>query len=57
MIVGVIGGIIAGLGGSSIVPVAAGIAIKCLGSAPLGYMILAMLADVIVYQVQEPHPH
>lgn len=47
MVVGVVGGIIAGLGGSNIVPVAIGVAIKCLGSAPLGYMILAMLADVI----------
>lgn len=47
MILGVIGGIIAGVGGSAIVPVAVGIALKCLGSAPIGYMILAMLADVI----------
>lgn len=47
MVVGVVGGIIAYLGGSSIVPVAVGVALKCLGSAPVGYMILAMLADVI----------
>lgn len=47
MVMGVIGGIIAGMGGASIVPVAVGVAIKCLGSAPVGYMILAMLADVI----------
>ena len=47
MVVGVIGGVIAGLGGSSIVPVAIGVALKCLGSAPACYLILAMLADVI----------
>lgn len=47
MIVGVIGGIIAGLGGSNIIPVAIGVALKCLGSAPACYLILAMLADVI----------
>ncbi len=47
MIVGVAGGVIAGLGGSSIVPVAIGVALKCLGSAPACYLILAMLADVI----------
>ncbi|WP_322151275.1 MFS transporter [Paratractidigestivibacter sp.] len=47
MVVGVVGGIIAYVGGGSIVPVGVGIALKCLGSAPIGYMILAMLADVI----------
>ena len=47
MVVGVIGGVIAGMGGSSIVPVAVGVALKCLGSAPACYLILAMLADVI----------
>ena len=47
MVVGVIGGVIAGLGQGQIVPVAAGVAIKCLGSAPACYLILAMLADVI----------
>lgn len=47
MVVGVIGGVIAGLGGSSIIPVAIGVALKCLGSAPACYLILAMLADVI----------
>lgn len=47
MAVGVLGGVIAGLGGSSIIPVAIGIALKCLGSAPACYLILAMLADVI----------
>ena len=47
MLVGVAGGIIAGLGGGQIVPVAIGVALKCLGSAPATYLILAMLADVI----------
>lgn len=47
MAVGTLGGVIAGLGGRSIVPVAVGVAIKCLGSAPACYLILAMLADVI----------
>lgn len=47
MIVGVAGGVIAGLGGSSIVMVGIGVALKCLGSAPAAYLILAMLADVI----------
>ena len=47
MVIGVIGGIIAGLGNGQIVPVAVGVAIKCLGSAPACYLILAMLADVI----------
>ena len=47
MIVGVIGGVIAGLGRGNIAPVAVGVAIKCLGSAPACYLVLAMLADVI----------
>jgi len=47
MLLGTVGGIIAILGGNSIVPVAVGVALKCLGSAPACYMILALLADVI----------
>ena len=47
MLVGVVGGFIAGLGNGQIVPVAIGVALKCLGSAPSCYLILAMLADVI----------
>lgn len=47
MVVGVIGGVIAGLGNGQIVPVAIGVALKCLGSSPAAYLILAMLADVI----------
>ncbi len=47
MAAGVAGGVIAGLGGNSIVPVGIGVALKCLGSAPAAYLILAMLADVI----------
>lgn len=47
LVLGVLGGIIAGFGGSNILPVAVGVALKCLGSSPACYMILAMLADVI----------
>jgi len=47
MIVGVIGGVIAGMGHGNIIPVAIGVALKCPGSAPAAYLILAMLADVI----------
>lgn len=47
MIIGVIGGVIAGLGGGALIPTAIGVAIKCLGSSPAAYLILAMLADVI----------
>lgn len=47
MLFGAIGGVIAILGGSNIVPVAIGVAMKCLGSAPACYMILALIADVI----------
>lgn len=47
MVLGVFGGIIAGLGNGQIIPVAIGVAVKCLGSAPGCYLILAMLADVI----------
>ena len=41
------GGVIAGLGGNNLVVVGIGIALKCLGSSPACYLILAMLADVI----------
>lgn len=47
MAVGVIGGVIAAMGGSNLVIVGTGIALKCLGSSPACYLILAMLADVI----------
>jgi len=47
MIVGVIGGVIAGLFSGNFILVAVGIALKCLGSSPACYLILAMLADVI----------
>lgn len=47
MVAGVVGGIIAGLGNGNIVPVSIGIALKCLGSSPTCYLILAMIADVI----------
>ena len=47
MIIGVIGGVIAGLGNGNIVITAIGVAIKCFGSSPAAYLILAILADVI----------
>ena len=47
MLLGAVGGVIAGLGNGQIVPVAIGVALKCFGSAPACYLILAMLADVI----------
>ncbi len=47
MLLGAAGGVIAILGGSNIVPVAIGVALKCLGSAPACYMILALISDVI----------
>lgn len=47
MLVGVAGGVIAGFAGGNIIGVAIGVALKCLGSAPACYLILAMLADVI----------
>ena len=45
MIVGVAGGVLAGIFYDNMVVAAVGIALKCLGSAPAGYMILAMIAD------------
>ena len=45
MIVGVVGGVLAGIFYDNMVIAAVGIALKCLGSAPAGYMILAMIAD------------
>lgn len=47
MFLGAAGGVIAILGESNIIPVAIGVALKCLGSAPACYMILAMISDVI----------
>jgi GPH family glycoside/pentoside/hexuronide:cation symporter len=47
MILGACGGVIAMIGNGHIVPVAIGVALKCLGSSPACYMILALLADVI----------
>lgn len=47
LVLGVFGGLLAIAGGNNIIPVAAGVALKCLGSSPACYMILAMLADVI----------
>ncbi len=47
MLIGALGGVIAILGKGQIIPVAIGVALKCLGSSPACYMILALLADVI----------
>lgn len=47
MIIGVIGGIIAGIFTDNVIMVAIGVALKCLGSAPACYMILAMISDVL----------
>lgn len=47
MLVGVVGGVIAGLANGNIIMVAVGVALKCLGSSPACYVILAMIADVI----------
>lgn len=47
MIMGAAGGVLAGMGGGNIIPTAVGVALKCLGSSPAAYLILAMLADVI----------
>ncbi|MCD8161762.1 MAG: MFS transporter [Clostridiales bacterium] len=46
-IVGAAGGIFAGLFSTNLVAVCIGVAVKCLGSSPACYLILAMLADVI----------
>ena len=53
MVVGAVGGVIAGLGNGQIVPVAIGVALKCLGSAPACYLILAMLAGRAVWAVAQ----
>lgn len=45
--VGVVGGIIAGVWNDNVVLVTIGIALKCFGSAPGCYMILAMIADML----------
>ena len=47
MVLGVIGGVIAGIWYDNFIIVAVGVALKCLGSAPAGYMILAMIADCL----------
>ena len=47
MAVGAAGGVLAGIFYNNFIIVSIGVAIKCLGSAPAGYMILAMIADVL----------
>lgn len=55
MLIGAVGGVIAILGNGQIIPVAVGVALKCLGSAPACYMILALLADVIDHIEYKSH--
>ncbi|MBO4989979.1 MAG: MFS transporter [Clostridia bacterium] len=45
MMIGAAGGVIAGIWADNVVMVAIGVALKCLGSAPAGYLILAMISD------------
>ena len=47
LLLGSVGGIIAGLAQGRLIPVAIGVALKCFGMAPTCYLIMAMLADVI----------
>lgn len=47
LVIGAIGGALAGFFNHNIVMVGIGVGLKCLGSSPACYMILAMLADVI----------
>lgn len=47
MVIGVIGGVIAGLFSTNFIAVAIGVALKCLGSSPACYMILAMISDCL----------
>jgi GPH family glycoside/pentoside/hexuronide:cation symporter len=47
LVIGFLGGLIAGLFPENLVMVGIGVGIKCLGSSPACYLILAMLADVI----------
>lgn len=55
MLLGAVGGVIAIIGNGNIAPVAIGVALKCLGSAPACYMILALLADVIDHIEYKSH--
>ena len=55
MLFGAVGGVVAIIGNGHIVPVAVGVAMKCLGSAPACYMILALLADVIDHIEYKEH--
>lgn len=44
---GAVGGVIAGIFSHNVIAVAIGVAMKCLGSAPACYMILAMISDAL----------
>ncbi len=47
LIFGVAGGVLAGAFSHSVVAVGIGVALKCLGSSPACYLILAMISDVL----------
>lgn len=47
LIIGVAGGAIAGIFSDNVIMVATGVALKCFGSSPACYMILAMISDVL----------
>lgn len=47
LVMGFIGGVIAGLFPENLIMVGIGVGLKCFGSSPACYLILAMLADVI----------
>ena len=55
LLIGGLGGIIAGFAPTNIITVTIGVALKCLGSSPACYMILAMLADVIDHIEYKSH--
>jgi GPH family glycoside/pentoside/hexuronide:cation symporter len=47
LVIGFLGGVLAGLFSENLIMVGIGVGLKCLGSSPACYLILAMLADVI----------
>ena len=47
LVIGFLGGLLAGLFPSNLVMVGLGVGLKCFGSSPACYLILAMIADVI----------
>ena len=49
LLLGAVGGVIAGCSQGRLIPTAIGVALKCFGSAPTCYLLVAMMADVIDY--------